>query len=127
MNRSSPTRADERGIQQLDRRAPFEPAVAALRQPHAAHPTLTEPFEQRVCPDGVAGKRWRRRRHRRAAFEEPLVLNQIELDQQGLEVSGQPGIVRTERGEPRGALCDAHLHRVVEMGAEKMPAGGVEP
>ena len=32
----------DRDVQQLDRRAPDEPAVAALGQPHASHPALAD-------------------------------------------------------------------------------------
>ena len=35
--------AHQRDVQQLDRRAPFETAVAAFGQPHAAHPALADP------------------------------------------------------------------------------------
>ena len=34
--------ADQRDVQQLDRRASFEAAVAALGQPDAAHPALAD-------------------------------------------------------------------------------------
>ena len=43
--------ADERGVEQLDRRLAFEAAVAALGQPDAAHAAVADGRDQRVGAD----------------------------------------------------------------------------
>ena len=53
---------EQREVQQLDRRAPFEAAVAALGQPHAAHPALTDSRDQAVRAEGLPLQRRQRPR-----------------------------------------------------------------
>ena len=60
----------QREVQQLDRRAPFEAAVAALGQPHAAHAALTDPRDQAVRTEGLPlQRRQRRARQRNGLFQ----------------------------------------------------------
>ena len=49
-------RSHQRQVQQLDRRAPFEAAVAAFGQPDAAHPALADERNQPVGPEGLPGQ-----------------------------------------------------------------------
>ena len=60
----------QREVQQLDRRAPFEAAVAALGQPHAAHAALTDSRDQAVGAEGLPLQRPRQRP--RAAVKRPV-------------------------------------------------------
>jgi hypothetical protein len=56
---------EPRDVEQLDGGAPFEAAVAALRQPHAAGPALADERDQPVGAQHLAGERRRRRAARR--------------------------------------------------------------
>src|SRR5687768_3515742 len=51
------TPADQGGVEQLDRDLPFIAAVAAAAQPHAAHPALTDPRDERVGANDHAAQR----------------------------------------------------------------------
>ena len=46
--------ARESDTQELDRCPALEPSVATLREPHRAHPTLTDRRQQGVCADRLA-------------------------------------------------------------------------
>jgi hypothetical protein len=53
--------ADQRDVEQLDRGPAFEAAVAALREPHAAHPALPDAGDQPVGAELLSRQRQRQR------------------------------------------------------------------
>src|SRR5713101_771940 len=81
--------ADQAGVQELDRGQAFEPPVATIREPHAAHAPLTNQREQRVRADRLAGQRRRRRRLQSGLSEKTFLRESATLLQQSPEVGGQ--------------------------------------
>src|SRR5262249_42590905 len=55
---------DESGAQQLPRRLPFDPAIASVREPHAAHATVAQRHIERVRAELLA-RQGRFRHYRR--------------------------------------------------------------
>src|SRR3982751_3864310 len=82
---------DQRDVQQLDRRASLEPAIAALREPHAAGAALSERRDETVRAEHLSGKRRRRRRLRiqHGALEEPRLANVPLLRQNRAQIGGE--------------------------------------
>src|SRR3954452_7822696 len=72
---------DQRDVQQLDRRASLEAAVAAFRQPHAARAALTERRDQPIGAEHMACERCRGRglRIQHRALEKARLANVLLL------------------------------------------------
>ena len=119
-----PFPSEERRVQQLDRGAALEAAVAALGEPDAAHPALVDRRDQRVAAEGDPGQRHVDRRH--AAVEEALVVQLAVLEEQGLDVGGGVGVRRPQLAQPGVQLVVRQVEGLVEEPAGALPAAGVD-
>ena len=102
-NRSWPVAAHERDVQQLDRGASFEAAVAALGQPHAAHAALADARDQTVRAEGLSRQRRQPglRRQRDGALEETRLVERVVLRKQRPQVGGEGAVLRSARTPAR--------------------------
>jgi len=96
--------ADQGRIQQLQRGLAFETAVAALRQPDAAHSAVTDRRHQPIGADGHPRQRRFWRRHDRPAVEESLGAQLAVLGQHGLDVGGDFRLRRPQLPQADGAV-----------------------
>jgi len=115
----------QRDVQELDRRPPFEAAVAPLREPDDAHATLADRRHQCVRADGVTGpqrlcQRWRR------LLEEVFPLKRDLLVEQRLQIRRQRGVLLAEASQPVDATVRGHVEHLVEILADGVPPLGVE-
>ena len=91
--------AHQRDVQQLDRGASFEAAVAALGQPDAAHPALADPRDQPVGAEGLPRQRERQRRVRRqrhGAFQKARLVHGLVLGEQRPQIGGERRVPRAD-------------------------------
>ena len=101
--------ADQRDVQQLDRGAALEAAVAAFGEPDAAHPALADGREQPVGAEDLA----RQRRHRASAadrattpLEEARVVHRLVAGEHAIgDRRRAPG--RAPRSTPATRSCSA--------------------
>ena len=113
--------SDERRIEKLDRGIPFEAAIAAPREPDAAHAALTDRGFDRVGANRLAGERRRPGMRRKGCVEEPLTVECRVLVEQGLNLVGEPRIGFPQSLEPRAALVPGQVHGLLEIRADRLP------
>ncbi len=120
--------ADQRGVQQLHRRVPFEASVAAAREPHRAHPAVTDRRDQRVGANLLPGQRRARGPfgRLREVREEPVALDRLVPGEQAFEVGGDVGRFRTHRIQQRAAFVGREIERPLEIWTDSFPPRGVE-
>src|SRR3954462_10239846 len=93
----------QREVEQLDGDLPFEAAVAALGEPHAAHAALADQRCQTVSADGLASQRLRQRRTRRQRhrlLEKARLVDAVVLGEERLKIYRQTRVASKNRGEP---------------------------
>ncbi len=88
---------EQRGVQELDGDARFVTTVAAMRQPHGAHPALAQQTLQRVAADHLARERGRDRGPQQPAVEEPAALDRRLLCEQRGQIVGHGAAVAAEQ------------------------------
>ena len=115
---------EQRRVQQLDRGAALEAAVAALGEPDAAHPALVDRRDERVAAEGDPGQRHVDRRH--AAVEEALVVQLTVLEEQRLDVGGGVGVRGPQLAQPGIQLVVRQVEGLVQEPAGAIPAAGVD-
>ena len=113
--------AEERGVEQLDRRLAFESSVAAPGEPDGAHAPLTDRRHHGVAAEGLSDERGNGGSKRRVVFEEALFGQAVRFREQQLEVCGERRIREVQRREPRGPIVARHLQRLVEKRAPRFP------
>ena len=117
--------AHQRDVQQLDRRASFEAAVASLRQPHAAHPALTDTRRQPVGAEGLAGQRHGQpgvRRERHGAFQKTRLVQGLVLLEQQPQIGGEGRVSRADGRQPGRSFLGGDLERLVQVRTDGAPA-----
>jgi hypothetical protein len=97
--------AGECDADELDRDAPIEPAVAAFRQPHGAHPALSESRTRACMTERLAGGRRLNRPQYDSAFKKPFVRQLALSRQQPLEVGGDVRAVRRIEASHSARSC----------------------
>ena len=120
--------ADQRRVQQLDRRVPFEAAVAAPRQPHRAHAAMTDRRDQRVGANLLSGERRARGRlgRLRGVGEEPAALDRLLLGEQAFEIVRDLRRLRPHGGQQRAAFFGREIERLFQVRTDSLPPGGIE-
>jgi hypothetical protein len=117
---------DELGVEQLHRGLTLESAVAARREPYAAHATSAERLDQRVGADGRAFERFGPAEAARALVEESGRAEDAMLIQQRLDVCRQLRLLGAEERKPGVSILGCEPQGVIEMRADPVPAAGVE-
>ena len=126
LNRCFAGAADQRGIQQLQRRLAFETAVAALRQPDAAHPAVADRRDQPIGADGHARQgRFRRRHDRRGRRGIPRRSTSRCSASMASTSAAMSGSVAAQLPQADGAV-GAEVQHHVQIGAGAVPARPVE-
>ena len=118
--------ADQRDVQQLDRGASLEAAVAALGEPHAAQPALSDMRHQPVGADHLTRERLHPRgpRIQHRAFEEARVVHGLMLSEDGAEVGGEGRVLAPRsRRQPGRPDVSRNLERLVQVRAEERATG----
>ena len=114
--------ADEARVEKLDGDPSFEAAVAALRQPDAAHAALADGLDQRVRADRLTGERSASRRRRGCVFEELLARDVVVQRQEPVETLGELRILRSQSRELGGSLGRGEIQEPVQMRLQVPPA-----
>ena len=117
--------ADERDVQQLDRRAPLETAVAAFGEPDAAHPAPPDRSHQAVRAEDLPRERLLQRRardQRDVTFEEMRLANRVVLREQHLQVGRERRVAGPDEPEPGRTFLPRDVERLVQQRAQLPPA-----
>ena len=99
--------AHQRNVQQLDRRTSFEAAVAALGQPDAAHPALTDTRDQPVGAERLSRQRRGQRGlrpQRHGAFQKTRLVQGLVLREQHAQIGGEDGVLHPDGRQPGRAF-----------------------
>ena len=112
--------ADQRDVQQLDRRAAFEAAVAALGEPDAAHPALADRARsagRRRASGRPATRQRGARRQRHGAFEKASTsCTAVVLREQRPQIGGEGRRRAREATPARPARCPPWRSRAPRRG-----------
>ena len=121
LKRSLAGAADQRDVQQLDRRLPLEAAVAALGEPHAAHAALAD-RRRRACrrrPSGRPAERRLRGSSGRGCSRKPLVQRACGARRAApADRRRAPGRRARSAASQRRAVLVGMLERLVEVRAD---------
>ena len=114
---------DQRDVEQLDRGAPFEPAVASFGEPDAAGSALADRRNQSVGADDLSCQRRNPGRahveHR--ALEKTCVVHHLMLREHGLQIGSERRIARGNGREPAVAFGWPDFKSFVQVRAEDAP------
>jgi hypothetical protein len=113
--------AEEREVQELDRRPALESPVAALGKPDGAHSALGYGFEKGVNADRLAGEPWSTGKSSRASLEKAFPHQHLVLFQHRLETRSQDRVLLVQPRQPGNPFLDRHLQSLVEIRTDLLP------
>src|SRR5262249_48586684 len=118
--------ADERGVEELQRRLALEQPVAAGREPDAAHPAVSDRRHQRVRADGDTGQGGLERLDRRRGIKKAFGRKASMLLEQRRHVGRPLGVLHLPGRQPPVALLRRQVQDPIEMIARAEPAAAVD-
>ena len=122
LKRSSAAGPTSAAFSSLTRGAALEAAVAALREPDAAHAAVADRRDERVGADGHAGQRRARAAASPPASRKPSACQRAVLGEQRLHVGCELGVLEARSAASQASARSAAGPGVVEMRAGALPA-----